>query len=52
MENLANSKEYAMYVSGGGLSLGDRDYYLKNDKRNKDVREAYQKLIERQMMNA
>ena len=52
MENLANSKEYAMYVSGGGLSLGDRDYYLKDDKRNKDVREAYQKLIERQMMNA
>ncbi len=52
MENLANSKEYAMYVSGGGLSLGDRDYYLKNDKRNKDVREAYKKLIERQMMNA
>ena len=52
MENLANSKEYAMYVSGGGLSLGDRDYYLKNDKRNKDVREAYQKLIERQIMNA
>ena len=50
MENLANSKEYAMYVSGGGLSLGDRDYYLKNDKRNKDVREAYQKLIERHVM--
>lgn len=52
MENLANSKEYAMYVSGGGLSLGDRDYYLKNDKRNKDVRDAYQKLVERQMINA
>lgn len=52
MENLANSKEYAMYVSGGGLTLGDRDYYLKDDKRNKDVRNAYQKLIERQMVNA
>lgn len=52
MENLANSNEYAMYVSGGGLSLGDRDYYLKDDKRNKEVREAYQKLIERQMINA
>lgn len=52
MENLANSKEYAMYVSGGGLTLGDRDYYLKDDKRNKKVRTAYQKLIERQMMNA
>lgn len=52
MENLANSKEYAMYVSGGGLTLGDRDYYLKDDKRNKEVREAYKKLIERQMTNA
>ena len=52
MEDLANSNVYAMYVSGGGLSLGDRDYYLKDDKRNKEVREAYQKLIERQMINA
>ena len=52
MENLANSKEYAMYVSGGGLTLGDRDYYLANDKRNKDVREAYKTLIKNQMMNA
>lgn len=52
MEDLANSNVYAMYVSGGGLTLGDRDYYLKDDKRNKDVREAYQKLIESQMINA
>lgn len=51
-EDLANSNAYAMYVSGGGLGLGDRDYYLKSDKRNKEVREAYQKLIVRQMMNA
>lgn len=51
-EDLANSKVYAMYVSGGGLGLGDRDYYLLNDKRNKEVREAYQKLIVKQMMNA
>ncbi len=51
-EDLANSTQYAMYVSGGGLGLGDRDYYLQNDKRNKEVREAYQKLIVKQMMNA
>ncbi|MDE6100245.1 MAG: M13 family metallopeptidase, partial [Paramuribaculum sp.] len=51
-EDLANSNVYAMYVSGAGLGLGDRDYYLKNDKRNKEVREAYQKLIVKQMMNA
>lgn len=52
MEDMANSAEYAMYVSGGGISLGDRDYYLLNDKRNKEVREAYKKLIEAQMVNA
>ena len=52
MENLANSKEYAMYVSGGGLTLGDRDYYLATDKRNKEVREAYKTLIKNQMINA
>lgn len=51
-EDLANSKVYAMYVGGAGLGLGDRDYYLKNDKRNKEVREAYQTLIVKQMMNA
>ncbi|MBD5357225.1 MAG: M13 family metallopeptidase [Bacteroides sp.] len=52
MEDLANSQVYAMYVSGGGLTLGDRDYYLLNDKRNKEVRDAYEKLIEKQMVNA
>lgn len=49
MENLANSKEYAMYVGSAGLGLGDRDYYLLNDKRNKEVRNAYIKLIESEM---
>ena len=52
MEDLANSSEYAMYIDAPGLGLGDRDYYLKDDKRNKEVREAYKKLIEQQMRNA
>lgn len=52
MANVADSKEYAMYVTGGGLRLGDRDYYLKNDKRSKDIRKAYKKLIITQMINA
>jgi putative endopeptidase len=43
--DMANSNEYAMYLGGAGLGLGDRDYYLQNDKRNKEVREAYKKLI-------
>lgn len=50
-EDMMNSNQYAMYAQGGRTGLGDRDYYLKDDKRNKEVREAYQKLIETQMMN-
>ena len=52
MEDLANSTVYAMYVSGGGMGLGDRDYYLLNDERNTAVRNAYKKLIADQMQNA
>lgn len=52
MEDLANSNVYAMYVSAPSLGLGDRDYYLLSDKRNKDVRTAYAKLIEQQMQLA
>ena len=52
MEDFHNSSAYAMYISGAGLNLGDRDYYLKDDKENKKVREAYVKLIETQMQNA
>ena len=52
MANVADSREYAMYVNGGAIRLGDRDYYLNNDKRSKDVREAYKKLIAAQMINA
>ena len=51
-EDMMNSSQYAMYAGGGRLGLGDRDYYLKDDKRNKEVREAYEKLIEKQMLNA
>ena len=51
-EDLHNSAEYAMYLAGGPLTLGDRDYYLGNDKDNKKVRDAYIKLIKAQMANA
>ena len=52
MNDMLNSQELAMYVAGGPLSLGDRDYYLLNDKRNKEIRDAYSKMIVGQMMNA
>lgn len=51
-EDLANSQVYAMYVGGGGMGLGDRDYYLSNDHENVKVRDAYKKLISKQMQNA
>ncbi len=52
MEDMANSNVYAMYVSGAGLGMGDRDYYLLNDKENVKIRNAYKKLIVNQMQNA
>ena len=52
MENMMNSNEYAMYVSGGSIGMGDRDYYLLNDKEKTRIREAYKKLIVGQMRNA
>ncbi len=41
-----------MYLSGGSMGLNDRDYYLENDPRNTEVREAYRKLISSQLTNA
>lgn len=49
-EDFANSSVYAMYVSGGGIGLGDRDYYLSQEKNNREVREAYKKVINRMMV--
>ncbi len=36
-----NSTQYAVAMGQGGLGLGDRDYYLKDDGRSKTVRAAY-----------
>jgi putative endopeptidase len=36
-----NSTAYAVQLRQGGLGLGDRDYYLKQDARSKAVRAAY-----------
>lgn len=51
-ENLANSNVYALYLGSVGLGLGDRDYYLLNDKEHKKVRDAYVRLIETDMQLA
>ena len=52
MEDMVNSTQYAMYLGGPSLGMGDRDYYLLDDERNTTVRNAYRALITKQMVNA
>jgi putative endopeptidase len=39
--NRKKSDEYAAVVTQSGLGMPDRDYYLSDDKRLKDIREKY-----------
>ncbi|SMB90718.1 Endothelin-converting enzyme 1 [Hymenobacter roseosalivarius DSM 11622] len=39
------STQYAVSLYQGGLSLPDRDYYLKDDARSKAIRTAYQTYL-------
>ena len=41
-----NSTQYAVNFYQGGLSLPDRDYYLKTDKRSQTIREEYLKFLQ------
>ena len=45
MQNYANSEEMIGAAMQGGLGLPDRDYYLKDDLKFKQVREAYIKYM-------
>ncbi|HTH81464.1 MAG TPA: M13 family metallopeptidase [Mucilaginibacter sp.] len=40
-----NVSKYIVNFAQGGLTLPDRDYYLKDSERNKKIREAYRKYI-------
>ena len=40
-----NSQRHVVYMSQGGLTLPDVDYYLKNDDKNKALRAEYTKHI-------
>ncbi|GAA4370907.1 M13 family metallopeptidase [Hymenobacter saemangeumensis] len=40
-----NSTQYAVFVSQGGLTMPDRDYYLKEDARSKAIQTAYQNYL-------
>ncbi|MGI8952937.1 MAG: M13 family metallopeptidase [Chitinophagaceae bacterium] len=40
-----NVEKYIPYLSQGGTTLPDRDYYLKNDARSKMIRDEYVKYV-------
>lgn len=40
-QDLKNSAAYISYCDQGGLSLPDRDYYIKNDPRSIEIREKF-----------
>ncbi|AHM59764.1 metalloendopeptidase [Flammeovirgaceae bacterium 311] len=45
--DLKNSKVMAAYLGAGGIGLPDRDYYVKDDAKSKEIRQEYQKHIAR-----
>ena len=50
MQDARESTRYAVYIGQSGLSLPDRDYYLKKeDAKLSDVRAKYQKHVEQML---
>jgi putative endopeptidase len=47
--DLKDSKRMIANLNQGGLGLPDRDYYLKDDPKTKDIRAAYQKHVEKML---
>jgi putative endopeptidase len=45
MHDFKNSKEMIGVASQGGLGLPDRDYYLKDDDKFRQIREAYERHV-------
>ena len=45
-QSFENSDEVVAEVAAGGLGLPDRDYYLKDDARSKEIRKAYLAHVE------
>ena len=40
-QDFSDSSQVIAFVNGGGLSLPERDYYLKNDQRSRKIRAQY-----------
>lgn len=47
--DLNNSAMNAVYLGANGLGLPDRDYYLDQDEKSKEIREEYKKHIVRML---
>ena len=47
--DLNNSKMNAVYLGASGLGLPDRDFYLEQDSKSKEIREEYKKHISRML---
>lgn len=47
--DLNNSAMNAVYMGANGLGLPDRDYYLEQDEKSKEIREEYKKHISRML---
>ncbi|MDR1808854.1 MAG: M13 family metallopeptidase [Prevotella sp.] len=47
-----NSSKNIAHIAQGGLGLGERDYYLSNEPKSKQIREQYTELIVKQFANA
>ncbi|GGG13833.1 endothelin-converting protein [Dokdonia pacifica] len=47
--DLNNSAMNAVYLGANGLGLPDRDYYLEQDDKSKEIREEYKKHIARML---
>lgn len=46
-----NADAYLLYVGQGGTGLPERDYYIRDDERSLQLREAYEAHIARQLTN-
>lgn len=47
MSDLKDANVNVLYMSQGGMSLGDRDYYLLNDDSSKKIRVEYLKYLQK-----
>src|SRR5512137_1697504 len=48
-QSYERSEEVVAWVTAGGLGLPDRDFYVKDDARSRDVRASYRALVERML---